>query len=156
MVPMGGVDRTRFDPAPAPEVAEAMPGLEATQFDTAAVGAGAERLADVDAGRASGVGEVPAGGMADMESGRAVDDGVRTQVVRGQVTCRYCRKVQKEGALCEGCGMKLPVLGAPAAAAKAPTRAREAERARCPGCGARVPSDARCTDCGAWVPEASR
>ena len=38
------------------------------------------------------------------------DDGQRTVLQVGAVTCRYCRNVQSTGSLCERCGMKLPQI----------------------------------------------
>ncbi|MBI3183810.1 MAG: hypothetical protein HYZ28_16860 [Myxococcales bacterium] len=65
----------------------------------------------------------------------------------GPVTCRYCRNVQAEGAMCDRCGMRLPR----AAALPAPAPGVE-EVTRCRKCGSPALADQRCPECGQPVP----
>ncbi|MFZ5468462.1 MAG: hypothetical protein ACOZIN_03400 [Myxococcota bacterium] len=96
------------------------------------------------------VGAVAVQPMNELDRARAEDDGVRTQVPTGAVTCRYCRHVQAEGLLCERCGMRLPR----AAVTGTPTAAKPAETiwTRCRSCGAPAKAGMRCGDCGKPVP----
>lgn len=107
---------------------------------------------DLDLGRAPDVGAVQVERVADLTVDRAPDDGVRTALPTGAITCRYCRHVQATGNVCERCGMKLPRVAA-AAAAPAPTaRKGEPIKVRCKACGAPATAGERCTDCGNEVP----
>lgn len=105
---------------------------------------------DLERGRAPDVGAVPVERMQDMTVDRAPDDGVRTALPTGALTCRYCRHVQAVGSVCERCGMKLP---RPVAVAE-PVRAAKGEpvKVRCKACGAPATAGERCTDCGHEVP----
>lgn len=99
------------------------------------------------------VGEVPVAPLAEKAEDRAPDDGVRTAAPTGAVTCRYCRHVQADGAICERCGMRLPKL-AVAAAVSAGRGSAEPVEARCRSCGVKGHAGARCTDCGRMIPAA--
>ena len=97
--PMLELEVTRFrGGADLPPVV--IPEMELTRVDPASV--------QVDAQ------EIP-----DLERGRAPDDGVRTEIPWGAVTCRYCRNQQAEGAICDKCGMRLPRFGPDAVTAPA-------------------------------------
>jgi hypothetical protein len=97
---------------------------------------------ELDAGRAQPV-DVDAPAIPDLER---IADGVPQDgptALPAFTTCRYCRTPAMPGErLCARCGMRLPVVDGPRAAAAA-----EAER-RC-GCGALVAGDRLCPSCGA-------
>ncbi len=98
---------------------------------------------DLDAGRAAPV-DVDAPMLPDLE--RAADgvpeDG--PTAIPTFTTCRYCRTPAMPGErLCARCGMRLPVVEEPRAAATAEVGLR-----RC-GCGALVAGDRLCPSCGA-------
>jgi hypothetical protein len=106
-------------------------------------------------------GDVDAPMLADLDTGRSADDGVRTQAPAGPVTCRYCHHVQTEGAICDKCGMRLPRVATPDLPAewggdevKVQARARKKEPedlwVRC-RCGAPAKAGKRCGDCGEMV-----
>ena len=86
---------------------EKMGELEVTRF--AAVNVAPETTPDVEYTARAAVGDVPIDRVPDMSEDRVPDDGQRTAFAEGPVTCRYCRNVQATGAICERCGMKLPV-----------------------------------------------
>lgn len=120
-----------------------------------AVGAVAvERLAEVDPGRFEAAADVPVERLPDMAEDRVPDDGVRTAVPTGPVTCRYCRNVQAEGALCEKCGMRLPKVAGAGGAVVAGTIDPGEQKVwtRCRKCGAPAAVGHRCGDCGHEVP----
>lgn len=83
--------------------------------------------------------------MADIDLGRAQDDGVRTAAPVGAVTCRYCRNVQAAGLFCDHCGMRLPKVQAAKPQASAPS---DTSLVIC-GCGAKAIIGRRCGSCGA-------
>ena len=93
--------------------------------------------------------EVSVERMEDMTDDRAPDDGVRTEVPRGAVTCRYCRNVQALGGVCERCGMAIPRVPVPVAAA---TKKVLAVTVRCKACGAPGLAGTRCKECGKELP----
>jgi hypothetical protein len=95
-------------------------------------------------------GEVDAPPMADLEPGRAPDDGVRTEVPWGAVKCRYCGNEQVEGMLCDRCGMRLPHFGPDGAARAAAPAIDEDLRVRCK-CGSPARPGQRCVNCGEMV-----
>jgi hypothetical protein len=95
-------------------------------------------------------GEVAVAPMTDLDTGRAQDDGVRTAAPVGAVTCRYCRHVQAEGLLCDGCGMRLPRVKA-AAPVAAKGKGAEGERVHCPSCHVLVWPGRPCIACGTKV-----
>ena len=122
--------------------AEAMPELE--NHRSGAVAAPAiEVVPDLD--RIAPVGEVPYLPLNDLSEDRAPDDGVRTALPTGAMTCRYCRNVQAHGLVCEKCGMRLRVSAALTAATSAKALA---EQRRCRACGAPVTLGDRCGECG--------
>jgi hypothetical protein len=97
----------------------------------------------------TGVGDVDAPPMADLELGRAPDDGARTEIPWGAVKCRYCGHEQVEGKLCDQCGMRLPSFEAAAPAQV--TTIPDDLRVRCK-CGSPARPGARCGNCGELVP----
>ena len=105
---------------------------------------------DLELTSAGATGEVPVAPMVDLDTGRAPDDGVRTEAPLGAVTCRYCRHVQAEGLLCDGCGMRLPRARM---AAQAPVKGRvaEGERVPCPSCHTPSFPGRACVACGTKV-----
>jgi hypothetical protein len=90
--------------------------------------------------------DVAAGGLPELDLGRAPDDPERTPTDAGPVTCRYCRHVQAVGLLCDQCGMRLP-RNVRAALATGPAPDRDA-LIRCPRCGERTYQRERCSSCG--------
>ncbi len=113
-----------------------------------------ERLAEVEPSRFEVAQEVPVERLPDMAEDRVPDDGVRTALPQGPVTCRYCRNVQAEGILCEKCGMRLPKVAAPQPAVVAGAIDPNAQKiwTRCRKCGAPAAVGHRCGDCGHEVP----
>lgn len=103
-----------------------------------------------------GAGEVDVPMIADLDTGRSEDDGIRTAAPSGPVTCRYCHHVQEEGSLCDRCGMRLPYTATPAIPAEWSDGTRRARvdlddlRVRCK-CGAPAKAGQRCGDCGEMV-----
>jgi len=88
--------------------------------------------------------DVGAGGLEDMDVGRAAPEGVPVPVPT-VATCRYCRNVQASGLFCDRCGMRLPWM-APAASAAA---VGSDELRHCKRCGERSPASMeRCGACG--------
>lgn len=87
----------------------------------------------------------------DLSEDRVPDDGVRTPIATGPLTCRYCKTVQAPGSglICERCGMKLPRV---AVAAVAATKKKDVIWARCRTCGATAHGGERCGECGREVP----
>jgi hypothetical protein len=145
VAPLPEIERTAFTAAPElPGVA--LDGLETTGWksgpDLPAV-----KLVDVEPTVAPAVGEVPVQAVAELESGRWVDTGPRTQVTAR--VCRYCRNVQPEGLSCNRCGMMLPpVISAAGQEAAAPGRRAEAQVVKCLQCGSRVEKGEVCGGCG--------
>ena len=107
---------------------------------------------DFESTVAEKIGEIPVLPVDDMTEDRAPDDGVRTAIGQGPLTCRYCKTVQAlgSGMICERCGMKLPIVAvaAPVVAAKR----KETVWSRCRSCGATARGGERCGDCGREVP----
>lgn len=138
-------------PGEAGEVpVERLGELEVTRHESPEVPV--QRLAEVEQNA------LPAGPDAPLErlelsEDRAADDGQRTALPTGPVTCRYCRNVQTSGLLCNTCGMRLPRLAgaevAPVSAGGAPS---DTVWARCRSCGAPARAGDRCGDCGREVP----
>ena len=92
--------------------------------------------------------DVQAGGLPDLDPGRAPPDATRSAVPTA-ATCRYCRNVQASGLFCDRCGMRLP-WASPAAAVPTRRQAAEDEWRACRRCGERSPmSMERCGACGA-------
>jgi len=99
------------------------------------------------------VGEVAVERIADLSIDRAAPES-RTPMPQGPVTCRYCRNVQATGAMCDRCGMKLPVvIVVPEAVMGTLVKGSPlAEKTRCRSCGAPATAGERCGDCGRDVP----
>ncbi|MBL8909566.1 MAG: hypothetical protein JNM17_02575, partial [Archangium sp.] len=99
------------------------------------------------------VGEVAVERVADLSVDRVPDDGSRTPLPQGPITCRYCRNVQAAGSLCERCGMKLPVVIVAAdLIVGAVIGSIEEVKTRCKSCGAPATAGKKCGDCGRDVP----
>ena len=126
---------------------EPTPGLEPTATGSVPEIPG-EPLLGWEATRpAEGLPDVLAGGLPDLDTGRAAPEGPATPRPT-VVTCRYCRNVQASGLFCERCGMRLP-WAAPVAAAEAQAGT---ERRACRRCGERSPPEMeRCGACGALL-----
>jgi hypothetical protein len=132
---------------------EVMQELEVSHF--ARVEVAPEVTPDLESTTTAPVGDVPVERMPDLSVDRAPDDGSRTPLPAGPIPCRYCRHVQAGGALCERCGMKLPVvIVVPDLVVGAALDSRSAEpvKARCRSCGAPATAGERCGDCGREVP----
>jgi hypothetical protein len=133
-----------------------MPDLEVTRLN-AGPDLPAQRVADLELTAAPEIGEVPVQALPELDLGRSEDDGIRTPVQEGAVTCRYCRNVQAEGLVCEKCGMRLPrnaTAAATPAAAGAVSKGDD-EWTRCKDCGSRAKRHHRCGNCGNMVGEAT-
>lgn len=126
--------------------------LEANAHVGGAMPVPVEVVPELDLGRAGEVGAVPVERMPDMQQDRAPDDGVRTALPTGAVTCRYCRNVQATGLICNNCGMRLPKAPTPQAAAATPTQSFSRGDVRCKACGAPAIPGQRCSECGALAP----
>jgi len=100
--------------------------------------------------RMSPGGEVDVLPLQDLDLGRAPDDGVRTEIPWGAVTCRYCGNQQVEGLLCDRCGMRLPRFGPDAAAPAQAAAIDDDLRVRCK-CGSKAKPGQRCSNCGDMV-----
>lgn len=126
--------------------------LEVTRYD--AVTVAPDFTPDVEHTQLGAVGDVHVERMAEMAVDRVPDDGQRTAVnYDGPVTCRYCRNVQATGAICDRCGMKLPVVAAPIAIVGTMVGGGDADlKVRCRACGAPAKAGERCGDCGRDVP----
>jgi hypothetical protein len=161
---LGGLDGL----GPPPVMAQQLEGLEVTRLESvgdvavqpigelevtrfAAVEVAPDRTPDVEHNRAAPVGEVAVERIADLSVDRVPDDGQRTQLQVGAVTCRYCRNVQATGSLCERCGMKLPQIVV-ADAITGTLLSPEEVKTRCRSCGAPAMAGQRCGDCGRDVP----
>lgn len=111
-----------------------------------------DRTPDVEHTAATAVGDVPVERMADLSVDRVPDDGQRTVLQPGAVTCRYCRNVQAAGSLCERCGMKLPAFIIVPDVITGTMIAADDVKTRCRACGAPATAGQRCGDCGHEVP----
>jgi len=147
-------------------------GLEPTQLPPDGLGLDIEPAPDLESTAANPVPEVPgapllgwemthtdlvpdvrAGGLPDLDPGRAVPEGppaVAPSAAASVMTCRYCRNVQTSGLFCDRCGMRLPwAARAPVARAEG---ADSTERRVCKRCGERSPASMeRCGACGALL-----
>jgi hypothetical protein len=128
---------------------EPLSELEVTRFGAVAVGS--ERVADLEVNQLESVGEVTVEAVPELSRDRTEDDGVRTSVSSGSVTCRYCRQVQAPGALCVTCGMSLPRVP-PAPGGPVVVGVAEAVSVRCRQCGAAGRGGERCGECGGALP----
>ena len=134
--PLEGMEPTLLEPTatdPVPEV----PGEPLLGWERTHAGAGPD---------------VGAGGLPDLDTGRAAPEGPPA-VAPSVVTCRYCRNVQGSGLFCDRCGMRLPWVAPSSAAAKAGGKAVDvSERRVCKRCGERSPAPMeRCGACGALL-----
>jgi hypothetical protein len=105
---------------------------------------------DMETTRAAPVGTISVEAVPELDTGRAVDDGVRTAAPTGAVMCRYCRNVQAEGVVCDRCGMRLP-RPRPAAAPGAKVTGISADDLTwvpCPKCRTPTRPNKICTVCG--------
>jgi hypothetical protein len=119
--PMAGLEVTRFDPAEAPLLSEIVPDLEQTRAEPV---------------------EITADATPDLERVLAglPDDG--PTLLPLTTTCRYCRTEAAPGErLCDRCGMRLELPGAPppptAAGPRLCSCGTPVTRSTCPACGAR-------------------
>ncbi len=144
--PLEGLERTQL-PADGPGLAiDPAPDLEPTA-SSAVPEVPAEPLPGWEVTHADLGPDVHAGGLPDLDAGRAASEGPPA-VAPTVATCRYCRNVQASGLFCDRCGMRLPWATPTAAAAAEPTELRVCKR-----CGERSPpSMERCGACGALLP----
>ncbi|HYI00051.1 hypothetical protein [Hyalangium sp.] len=112
----------------------------------------AQSVQDLEVTRMAPVDKVSVEAVPELDTGRAVDDGVRTAAPTGAVVCRYCRNVQAEGMVCDKCGMRLPRVR-PTAAAKGPGGVSEEDLTWLPCKKCRTPTRPNkiCTVCGTRV-----
>ncbi|HUL60383.1 MAG TPA: hypothetical protein VLU43_13960 [Anaeromyxobacteraceae bacterium] len=141
VVPVDGLEPTRLaasgDAAP-----ELVPDLEPTL--AAGVEVDVVPTPDVEPTRAAPVDVGDPGAIPDIERTSAEIPGDQPTPQPVIAVCRYCRTPAMPGErLCGRCGMRLPVLDAPPAAAGAAL-------ARCSSCGAPV-TGSRCPACGGRI-----
>lgn len=129
---------------------ERAPDVEVTAFAKAAEVASAP-IPDFEKTVADQVGQVAVLPIDDLSEDRVPDDGVRTAIATGPLTCRYCRTLQPAGTICEKCGMKLPPLAVAAAAPGAKKKKLEVWT-RCRACAAPALGGEHCRECGREVP----
>lgn len=144
IAPLEGLEQTSPDRVGEVQV-ERIGELESTRMPDVQVAV--QAIPDVDHGRAGPVGEVPVERV-DVMVDRVPDDGVRTALPTGAVTCRYCRNVQATGSICERCGMKLPVVIIVPQVQGVAIGRPEPVKTRCRACGAPATAGERCGDCG--------
>ncbi|MFZ5443230.1 MAG: hypothetical protein ACOZQL_24690 [Myxococcota bacterium] len=145
-----GLEVTRLEPVgeiPVQRIGE----LEVTHHAPVAQVA-LDRTPDVQHTAEKLVGEVAVERVADLSVDRVPDDGQRTVLQAGAITCRYCRTVQAGGSFCERCGMKLPTLVIVPEAVTGTLLAADDLKTRCRSCGAPATAGERCGDCGREVP----
>jgi ribosomal protein L32 len=107
---------------------------------------------DLEATRAAPIDKVSVEAVPELDTGRAVSDGVRTAAPTGAVVCRYCRNVQAVGMVCDRCGMRLPrVRPTAAAAGPTPGSTEELPWMPCPKCRTPNRPNKICTVCGTRV-----
>ena len=150
--PLAELEGTRLQGVGAVPVA-AIAELEGTKLQ-AGPDLPAQAMPEMERTRTEPAPDMPVEAISDLDRGREVDDGVRTELPVGQVTCRYCRHVQRPAGFCDACGMKLPPvapLDAPAAAV-ARRDSDEAVFVICQKCGTRSAAGRRCSACGIPVP----
>jgi hypothetical protein len=140
--------------APIGEVpVEKIGELEVTRFNP--VNVAPDRTPDLEATGQASVGDVPIERVADLSEDRVPDDGQRTAISDGPMTCRYCRNVQASGVLCDRCGMRLPLVAPPPVIGGAiigGSFSAEDLKVRCRSCGAPAKAGEKCGDCGRDVP----
>ena len=106
---------------------------------------------DMENTRAAPIDKVSVEAVPEMETGRAVDDGVRTAAPTGPVTCRYCRNVQAEGMVCDKCGMRLSRVKPAAVTGKGAVADVDAPWLPCTKCRTPTRPNKICTVCGTRV-----
>lgn len=129
---------------------ERMGDLELSRF--ANVDVAVQSIPDVEPNRAAPVGNVAIDRVADLTVDRVPDDGQRTALPEGPLTCRYCRHQQISGAICDRCGMKLPQVAPPPLVVGGQLMNADDLKVRCRACGAPATAGKKCTDCGHEVP----
>ncbi|MCP3101689.1 hypothetical protein LZ198_22685 [Myxococcus sp. K15C18031901] len=107
----------------------------------------AQLVPDLELTQNGATGAVPVEQLAELDTGRAQDDGVRTAAVVGSVVCRYCRNVQAAGLLCDNCGMRLPRTRAAAPAAVQAVGGDD-DWKPCPTCHTPMRPGRVCGECG--------
>lgn len=141
--PVEGLEPTGHAPVDAPP--DAIAGLEPTLHAPEDAPA-TDPTPDLEATRAAPV-DVEVAPAPDVERTAAEIPGDLPTMLPAFVTCRYCRTPAMPGErLCGRCGMRLPVLGEPAAGENADAAPRmctcgtavRADAALCPSCGARM------------------
>lgn len=128
---------------------ERAPDVEITAF-AKAVEMPSAPMPDFEKTVADKIGDIPVLLIDDISEDRVPDDGVRTAINTGPLTCRYCRNVQAQGSICDKCGMKLPQI---AVAAVATGKKKKVEVwTRCRACAAPALGGEHCRECGREVP----
>jgi hypothetical protein len=150
VAPLPELELTHHAGGRVPVDAPALPELDLTRLRSGP-DLPAQAVPDLELTRSGATGEVPVAPMTDLDTGRAQDDGVRTAAPVGAVTCRYCRHVQAEGLLCDGCGMRLPRVRVAAPATAKRRGADEGERVPCPSCHVPTRPGRPCVSCGTKV-----
>jgi len=133
----------------APVQTEAMAELDQTR-QKAGPDLPPQVVQDMETTRAAPIDKVSVEVVPELDTGRAQDDGARTAVPTGAVTCRYCRNVQAQGMLCDRCGMRLPKIQ-PAPGEAKPVVVVEAPWLPCPKCRTPTRPNKICTVCGTRV-----
>lgn len=129
---------------------ERAPDVEVTAFAKAGEVASAP-IPDFEKTVADKIGDIVVLPIDDISEDRVPDDGVRTAIQTGPLTCRYCKNVQTQGTICEKCGMKLPQI-AVAAAAGTKKKKKPEVWTRCRACAAPALGGENCRECGREVP----
>jgi len=129
--------------------AERMAELESTRV-RAGPDLPPQAFPEMERTRMSTGGEVDAPLIPDLDPGRAPDDGVRTEIPWGAVTCQSCGNQQVEGVLCDRCGMRLARFGPDTAAPAEAAVVDEDLLVRCK-CGSKARPGQRCGNCGEMV-----
>lgn len=128
---------------------ERAPDVEVTAFAKTAEVAQAP-MADFEKTTQDAVGDIAVLPIDGIAEDRVPDDGVRTAIPTGPLTCRYCKNVQATGSLCERCGMKLPFVAV--AAVVGPPKRKIEVWARCKACASPALGGEPCRECGRFVP----
>lgn len=88
-------------------------------------------------------------GNTPLDSGRELDDGVRTPAPQDTGVCPWCGAPSTD-AVCDSCGRRRSRYAAAPAAVTGPSQSDEI--VMCPACFARVPPADRCGECGTPFP----
>jgi len=144
-IPLEGLESTQLPPDGLGLAIEPALGLEPTAASPVPEVPG-DPLLGWEATQALQAPDVGAGGLVDLDSGRAAPAGAAA-VAPTVATCRYCRNVQASGLFCDRCGMRLPWAVPAAAETAGPGEVRA-----CRQCGERNPPPMeRCGGCGALL-----